>query len=240
MTDDQIEGFIESMLEDRAPKEFVATREDTGLLRVAIELRAVPSECAWPDEEFVLSLHQRLAGITDAGAELVPFPPGMSRRHAVAGRPRAWSSHRRSKRKEPRALAAVGKAAAAAFLVAGTFGATQLAGGHSQGASPQRVAAANTVRSGELLAADGRQLGETYAYRANPSWVFMSVQNSGLVGTYICELHLANGNNVMAGVLVAYNGSGDWAHTVNVDVSGLHSATLENSSGEVVATATFS
>ena len=240
MTDDQIEGFIESMLEDRAPKEYVATREDTELLRVAIELRAVPSEWAWPDEEFVLSLHQRLAGITDAGAELVPFPAGISHRPVVAGRPHTGSSQRRSKRKRPRALAAVGKAAAAAFLVAGTFGATQFAGGHSHGASPQRVAAANTVRSGELLAADGRQLGETYAYRANPSWVFMSVRNSGLVGTYICELHLANGNNVMAGILVAYNGTGDWAHTVNVDVSGLHSATLENSSGEVVATATFS
>lgn len=126
------------------------------------------------------------------------------------GRPPASSSHRRLKRKAPRALAAVGKAAAAAFLVAGTFGATQFAGGYSRSPSVQRVAAAEPVRSGELLAADGRQLGETYAYRANPSWVFMSVRNSGLVGTYICELHLANGNNVMAGILVAYNGSGVW------------------------------
>ena len=240
MTDDQIEDFIESMLEDRAPQEYGATREDTELVRVAIELRAVPNEWAWPDEEFVLSLHQRLAGITEVGAELVPFPAGVSHRQVASGMPPASSSHRRSKRKAPRAHVAVGKAAAAAFLVAGTFGAAQLVGGHSPGAPAQHVAAADPVRSGELLAADGRQLGETYAYRANPSWVFMSVRNSGLVGTYICELHLANGSNVTAGILTAYNGSGDWAHTVNVNVSGLRSATLQSSTGEVVATAKFS
>ena len=88
-------------------------------------------------------------------------------------------------------------------------------------------------------AADGRPLGRTYAYGGNPSWVFMDVNASGLSGTYTCELHLADGATVPAGVVVVYHGTGDWAHTVEVQASQIRRATLVTSTGVTVASATF-
>ena len=136
-------------------------------------------------------------------------------------------------------MGAVGKAAAAALLLASTFGAAHLVGG----AAPARVAqpaAAGTVRSGVLLAADGRPLGRAYAYSGSPSWVFMDVHGSGLRGLYTCELHLGNGTTLPAGVVTVYNGAGDWAHTVNIQVSQLRTATLVTPTGVSVASAAFS
>ena len=91
-----------------------------------------------------------------------------------------------------------------------------------------------------MLTADGRPLGRTYAYGGNPSWVFMDVTASGLSGIYTCELHLADGATVPAGVVVVYHGTGDWAHTVKVQASQIRGATLVASTGATVATATFS
>ena len=98
----------------------------------------------------------------------------------------------------------------------------------------------STVRSGALLTADGRPLGRTYAYGGSPSWVFMDVTASGLSGIYTCELHLADGATVTAGVVVVYHGTGDWAHTVKVQAGQIRGATLVASTGVTVATATFS
>ena len=130
--------------------------------------------------------------------------------------------------------------AAALALVAGSFTAANLAHSTSPAPVAQHASSASTVRSAALLTADGRPVGRTYAYDGNPSWVFMDVNASGLRGTYTCELHLADGATVSAGVVVVYHGTGDWAHTVKVQASGIRQATLQTSTGVAVASATFS
>jgi hypothetical protein len=90
-----------------------------------------------------------------------------------------------------------------------------------------------------LRAADGRPLGWAYAYRGNPSWVFMDVRGGSLSGLYICRLDLANGTEVPEGEVAVYQGTGDWGHTAAVDVSQLRQAELVTSSGTPVATAIF-
>jgi hypothetical protein len=139
-----------------------------------------------------------------------------------------------------RPLGYVGKAAAALVLVAGTVTATNLMSGHTAAPVAARAPGTATVRSGVLLSADGRPVGRTYAYTGSPSWVFMDVHGSSLSGVYTCELELADGSVVPAGVVVVYNGTGDWAHTVTVPVSKVRRARLVNSRGATVATAAFS
>jgi hypothetical protein len=134
-------------------------------------------------------------------------------------------------------LGALGRVAAAAFLLAGSFSALRLGGGRPLSAAGRPVASA--VRSGELLAAYGRDVGQAYTFRGRPSWVLMAVRASGLAGIYVCELQLGNGARIMAGVMVVTNGAGAWARSVRIDVSRLRRALLETSTGEVVATATL-
>lgn len=237
MSDANIEDFVESILADESPKRFIADPAEADVLRVAIELRATQGQWSWPDCQFVERLHQQLAGITDPGTPLVPFPSEAGPRIAGARGRAIRRSRVRSNRKSSGPIRVLAKAAAAAFLVVGTVAGTNLVGAHSP---TSRLVTANAVKSAELLASSGRPLGEAYAYPSSPSWVFMQVRGSDLAGAYTCELHLTNGTTVPAGVVVVYNQNGEWAHTVDVNVSQLRSATLETSAGGVVATATFS
>jgi hypothetical protein len=240
MTDNAVEAFVDAILADRPPRPVAASPDDTDLLRVAIELRAGQAEFACPDPQFVEELHRRLAATAHTGADLLPLPSSTRRgseRDLVTalGDPR-----RRASRMIPRRLGVIGKAAAAAALVAGTFGATNLVGGHSAAPVAQRATSAQTVRSADLVSVDGRSLGRSYAYTGNPSWVFIDVQNPALNGAYACELHLVDGTTVPAGLVVVYDGTGDWAHTVKVQVNQLRQATLVTPTGVTVASATFS
>jgi hypothetical protein len=237
---DRVEGFVEAILADRPPKHFRAAPDDTEVLRVALELRAGRSEFAGPDPQFVEALHRRLADTGAGGARILPLAARRRRRRErerVTPWPDAPSGP--SRRVRPR-FAAVGKAAAAVALVAGTFSVTSLIGAHSPAPIAQQAPNASTVRSGDLLTAAGRPVGRAYAYSGNPSWVFMDVHASGLNGTYTCELQLADGATVPAGVVMVYAGTGDWAHTVTVQASQVRRATLVSSTGATVATATFS
>jgi hypothetical protein len=240
MTDHGVEGFVEAILADRPPKHFRAAPDDSEVLRVALELRASRSEFAGPDPNFVEQLHRQLAATSPHGAPIVPLPlhgRRRNKRERVTPWPDAPSRPTRTVR--PR-VAALGKAAAVVALVASTFAATNLIGAHSPAPVAQQAPNANTVRSGDLLTAAGRPLGRAFAYEGNPSWVFMDVHGSGLSGMYTCELHLADGTSVPAGIVMVYDGTGDWAHTVTVQASQLQRATLVTSTGVTVATATFS
>ena len=223
MTDKSVEAFVEAILDDEPPKQFRASPDDVDLLRVALELRSSQAEFARPDPLFVEELHRRLAMTAAEDEELIPLLPGGSQ----------------ASQKVPRRFVLIGKAAAAAALVAATFTATNLVGGHSPAPVAQK-STASTVRSGVLLTADGRPLGYTYAYSGNPSWIFMDVKGSSLTGTYTCELHLADGATVPAGLVVVYNGTGDWAHTVRVQADQVRQATLVTAAGVTVASATLS
>jgi hypothetical protein len=240
MTDRGVDAFVEAILADRPPQHFRAGPDDTEVLRVALQLRAGRSEFAGPDPAFVEQLHRQLAATGADGAPIRPLPARRRRRSGperVTPWPDTPSGSSRTVR--PR-FAALGKAAAAVALVASTFGVTTLIGAHPPTPVAQQAPNATTVRSGDLLSAAGRPVGRAYAYSGNPSWVFMDVHASGLNGTYTCELHLADGTTVPAGVVMVYDGTGDFAHTVTMPARAVQRATLLNPTGVTVATATFS
>ncbi|KAA2255231.1 Rieske 2Fe-2S domain-containing protein [Solihabitans fulvus] len=70
----RVDRFVESMLREQQPEPFPATEDEAEELRVAIELRAARAGDHEPSEEFVSTLHQRLAvalarpvGVAEAG-----------------------------------------------------------------------------------------------------------------------------------------------------------------------------
>jgi hypothetical protein len=240
MTDAKVEAFVEAILTDRSPKAFRAAPDDIDVLNAAVQLRASQAEFAGPDPQFVEDLHRQLAATASGGGALLPLPTTGSRR-TERQRRAPWLDYRSRPRQmvRPR-FAALGKAAAAVALVAGTFTATNLLSGTSPAPVAQQAPSATTVRSGTLLTADGRPLGHSYAYGGNPAWVFIDVDATGLNGMYTCELHLADGTTVPAGLVAVYQGTGDWAHTVKVQAGQIRQATLVTSTGLTVASATFS
>ena len=90
--------YIEDLIRSRRPRRFKASEEDAAIVRTAIMLRAARQGSGEPTDEFVTSLHKKLA------AELDPPP---ARRAAGA------------RRTFLRAAAAVGGAAAAVAAGAG-------------------------------------------------------------------------------------------------------------------------
>jgi hypothetical protein len=82
-------------------------------------------------------------------------------------------------------------------------------------------------------------MGQIVVYHGHPSWVFMNVDLPNANGALKCELHLANGAVVAAGTVQLHGGMGVIARTIQMDSGGLRNATLSNSSGVVLASATF-
>src|ERR1700760_3642446 len=120
MTDHNIEAFVEAILTDRPPAAFPADGDSADVLRAAIALRSSRSEFAGPDPQFVEDLHRQLAADAHHGG-LLPLPLSARGERHTAGLGRASRSRPRSKVR--RRIGALGQAAAAAVLVAGTFGA---------------------------------------------------------------------------------------------------------------------
>jgi hypothetical protein len=234
VTRNGVEAFVDSILSDRRPKQFRPERDDTDLLRAAIELRASQSEPTRPDPKFVEDLRLHLAASAHEGARSLPPP-------AIAWREGERVDRTPASRWHPsRLVSGVGKAAAVVVLVTGTFSATTAINHQSAAPVARRAPGATTVRSGDLLTAAGRTLGYAYAYNGEPSWVFMDVEAGNLAGAYTCELRLADGSIVPMGAVVLHNGRGNWAHVVTAQVSQLRQATLVSSTGITLATATFS
>jgi hypothetical protein len=95
------------------------------------------------------------------------------------------------------------------------------------------------LRVGTFQSTDGRTVGQIVAYRGNPSWVFMSINDPGMNGTIGCHIQMDNGRAAAAGTFVVHNGMGQWARTVPADVSRFRGATLVTTTGAAVATASF-
>ncbi|HEX4864352.1 MAG TPA: hypothetical protein VFV02_09780 [Acidimicrobiales bacterium] len=239
MSDNSVEAFVEAILDGRPPRRSSVSPDEIDVLQVALALRASQTEFARPDPSFVEDLHRKLAATVN-GVELLPIPSDGPPPSESDERSLRAGYHRGSSRQRARRVGAIGKMAAAFALVGATFTATNLVGSHSPVPVAQQAGSNAAVRSGLLLSVGGQPLGRTYTYRGNPSWIFMDVQGPFPSGVYTCELHLANGTSVPAGLVTVYNGAGDWAHTVSVEVSQLRQATLVDSSGVTVATATFS
>jgi hypothetical protein len=237
VTDKEVAAHVEATVTGRPAGPFQASPEEAGVLRVAIALRAGHASGVAPDPWFVENLHRRLAaeGSDQRSPIRRPDHPPVKLEHL--GRPNAT---RLGRSRSTRAWwAPIGKAAAAAVVVAASVSAA-FAVGHRSPVPVAHAPGAASVRSGTLLASDGRPLGQAYAYGGDPSWMFMDVRDSGLTGSYVCELRLANGTTTPAGLVTVYDGTGDWAHTVQVEAGEVRQATLVTPSGVAVASATFS
>jgi cytochrome b6-f complex iron-sulfur subunit len=79
-----ITRYVEDLLRSRRPRPFAADADDAAMARTAITLRSARPGSGAPTEEFVTSLHKRLAAELDAAApEAGPDP--------AAARPRRRS-----------------------------------------------------------------------------------------------------------------------------------------------------
>jgi hypothetical protein len=212
----RLSAFIDALAGGRRPGKFEADPEDAAMVRTAIALRAARPGDANPDEQFVTDLFESLAD--QASTEVVPIT-------------RPTKVHRRRV-----ALAAV---AAGAVLVGGTVVTTEAL---NQGAvTPAAVQTpyGSALRTGTFETADGRVMGQIVASRGNPSWVFMNVDGSNYSGSIVCQLQVANGSVVAVGGFELHHGMGQFSRTIHVDIGRLRGAKLVNSSGTVVASATF-
>jgi hypothetical protein len=205
--------YIDSLLEGRRPSGFDADPEDADFIRTAITLQGAREDLAEPRDEFMSGLFEEL----------------------TAARREADTSATAVRRRK---LAPVLSAAAAAVLVAGTFGVTQ-AVDHSRSA-PAAISASKGVHSSALLDAEHRVVGRINLYGGSPSWVFMNVNDPGHDGTVVCQLRGADGNIEVTGDFQVAGGQGEWARTLNPNVARVSSAQIVTSTGVTLATASFS
>jgi hypothetical protein len=231
------EKFIEAILADRPPEGFTANRSDTEILRVAIALRAARPDADGPDDRFVDDLRRQLAACRpeEAAAPDATRPRRQERRSLIP-----TGSPSRRGRAVPRRYAMVGKAAAAVFLVGATIGTTTALESGSSAPVARTATAPAAVRSGELVSAAGRALGRMYAYSGQSSWLFMNVHAQDLTGVYTCEVRLVSGATVRVGTVTLTNGSGVFAHIVDIDTGQVRAGMLVSPNGSTLATAHFS
>jgi hypothetical protein len=231
------ERFIEAILADRPPESFTASRSDTDVLRVAIALRAARPGADRPGDGFVDDLRHQLAARRpeEAAGPDATRPPRLERRPLI---PAGLASRRI--RAVPRRYAIVSKAAAALLLVGATIGTTTAVESGSSAPVARTATAPAAVRSGELLSADGRPLGRMYAYSGQSSWLFMNVHAGDLTGDYTCEVQLVSGATVRVGKVTLQNGSGVFAHIVDIDTSQVRVGMLVSAEGSTLATADLS
>lgn len=211
MTSRDRRRYIESLLEGRRPSRFDADAEDAELIRTAITLQGAREDLAEPRDEFMSGLFEELSAVRQQ-----------------AGRPVSAT--------RLRTRGALASVAAAAALIGGTFAVTE-AVDHGRSAP---AAVNGGVHSSALLDSDHRVVGRINLYGGNPNWVFMNVNDPGYDGTVVCQLRAANGNIELTGSFQLTRGEGEWARTMNLNLSRVSSARIVTSTGSTLATAVFS
>ncbi len=217
MNNRRLPAFLDSLADGRRPKDFDAAPEDVEVLRTAIELRAARPGDAQPDAAFVSRLHHELSAQARSGPASISQPVKRRRRST--------------------AVAAI---AASFVLVGATAAATEAL---SQGPATQVALGApraTSLRTGTFETTDGQVMGQIVAYKGSPSWVYMNVGDSNYTGSIVCKLQVDNGSTVATGAFMLHAGKGEWTKAIHVDIGRLRGATLVNSSGDVVASATLS
>jgi hypothetical protein len=169
-----------------------------------------------PDETFVAELHQELAD--DAA------PSEQSSVRAI---------------KLHRGRAALVAVAAGLTLIGGTFALTEVSNTTAVHQSATEVPHGQALRTATFEAPTGQVLGQIVVYHGHPSWVFMNVDAPQSVGTVTCELHLANGEVVAAGTVPLHDGIGQLSKNIQMHAGQVQGATLSDSSGAVLASASF-
>jgi hypothetical protein len=216
MTTRRLSAFIDALAAGRRSRSFEADTEDIEMVRVAIALRAARPGDAMPDETFVAELHQQLANDAAPSEQTNVRPLRMRRGRA--------------------ALVAV---AAGLTLVGGTFALTEVSNPASVHQSATEAPHGRALRTATFETPAGQVLGQIVVYHGHPSWVFMNVDVPRSNETVKCELHLANGEVVAAGTVQLHNGTGQLSKSIQMDAGMVRGATLSDSSGAVVASATF-
>jgi hypothetical protein len=173
---------------------------------------------------------ESMAAVGSRLLELVPGtepPLGFDERVLAQVSPAAAIGLRR-RRRRPRLLAGLAAAAAAVALA---FGSAALFGGSTASHSQRAVLTADFIQG-------GRNVGEVYAY-SEPSWLSMVVHGAQGAQKITCELVDKDGAVTVVGSFDLVDGSGSWGAPDQAPLAGVSGARLVDSSGQVIATATF-
>ena len=210
----RVAAFVDALLSDRRPKAFKAGAIDAEVLRAAIAMRSGrPGEVS-PDERFVARLRDELA---------------MQARGAAGSRSRSSVTMR----------ARLMLGAAAVTVMGGTVAATTTMDHLLAAGGPALSTQSRLLRVGTFRSTDGHTVGQLVAYRGNPSWVFMSIRDPGISGTFRCRVQMANGRTAATGTFVVRNGVGEFARTTSANIGRFRGATLVAPGGVVMARARF-
>ena len=217
MTSRRLAAFVDALAAGRQPKRFRATPDDAAVVRTAITLRAARPGEANPSEQFVSALYESLAD--QAKTRSAP------------------QAHQVRLRRGRLALAAV---AASAAVAGGTVVVTDALHHPTTAPTIAQAPPGSALRTGTFETADGQVLGQIVAYQGSPSWVFMNVDEPNYQGSIECKLQMDDGSTVAVGMFQLHSGIGQFSRTVPVNIGGLRGARLISSTGEIVASATFS
>ena len=208
MSSRRAQKFVDALIAGRRPARFDASESEAETIHTAITLQGARADLAEPAEEFI-------SGLFD---ELQAAPAERGDRDTHLARIVRWPAF-------PAALAA-----AAAVLVAATFGVTEAVNHHGP---------ASTTRTAVLTDALHRPDGAIHLYKGSPSWVFMTVAYPGYTGTVMCELEAPDGHVLVTGSFDVAGGHGEWARTLPVNPSQVRGARIVTTGGVIVASATF-
>lgn len=139
----------------------------------------------------------------------------------------------------PRSWMPIAVAAAVAAVVFGVGG--WVIGSVATGSSTT-VASGNenqVMRFASFVTPNHQKVGEVFAYKGEPSWVYMSVSNEPKVGWVACQLVMRDGSMHEVGAFTLSNGKGSWGADLPVDANSVQSARLVSNTGAVLASASF-
>jgi len=100
--------------------------------------------------------------------------------------------------------------------------------------------ARSSLSSAALLTASHQAVGKIFLYNGNPRWVYMSVYMDTAKGAVTCQLIGKDGRVTTLGAFRLADGYGAWGSADPVDNGPLTGARLIDSTGTVLATASFS
>ncbi len=184
--------------------------------------------CAHCDAEL-----ESLAGVADAMLWLAPeAEPPLGFETRLIERYRSTDTRRVVTRRRR-----AGVFALAAVLVAVLgIGVAALVTNHDPATNPSATSRPLTGR----LMSDGSVIGQVSISAGSPSWMIMDVDAGKLSGLVWCEVTLTNGRTESVGKFTLVHGYGSWIAPIKDSGSHVRSARLVNSSGTVLAKATFS
>jgi hypothetical protein len=122
---------------------------------------------------------------------------------------------------------AVGAVAASAALALGSLGLV-----------PGRDAEDHIALTSVLRQA-GRPVGKIFTYGARPAWVAVMIRGTSTTGPITCQLQYRDGTVVTLGTFDLTTGDRSWSAPDPSGVSGLIAVRLIDSTGQLIATATF-